>query len=172
MMGKKILFTSILWFIFMVNIALCMTDSASENNPAALTGDIDSLIQALKEGNPAKATNTSTVNMLGMVQTTEIFLETKDIKSGKCTLYIRTEKNDLKLSDAMIKRMKEKGATQAQIDEKEQAARERAKSAEGQYGTGVFKTSELVSILEKWKMGKFSTRDWKAAEQKSGPMFE
>ena len=171
-MSKRIFFASVLYLILMANIALCMGDSASEKNSAALVGDMDSLIQALKAGKPAKAINTSTVNMLGMVQTTETFLEIKDIKDEKCTLYIRTEKNDLKLSDAMIKRMKEKGASQAEIDEKEQNAVKRAKSAEGRYGTAVFNVSDLTSILEKWKTGKFSTRDWKTAEQKSGPMFE
>ena len=39
---------------------------------------------------------------------------------GKCTLSLRTEKNVLKLSDAMIKRTKKNGASQAEIDEKKQ----------------------------------------------------
>ena len=171
-MSRRILFGSILWLSLMVNIVLCMGDSAPEKKSADLVGDIDSLIQALKAGKPAKAINTSFVNMFGMVQTTENFLEIKDIKGGQCTLYLRIEKNDLKLSDAMRKKMKEDGASLTEIDEKEQNASERAKSIEGRYGTAVFKTSELIPILEKWKMGKFSTRDWKAAEQKSGPMFE
>jgi len=133
--------------------------------------DFDCFIEASKDCNQAKMTHTSTVNIFSMMQTTTLFFEIKGVEKDKCIFYIRNEKNDLKFSDELIQQMLASGVTQEQIQEEEQKANKNADIAEGIDGTCKFNTNDLISILNKWKVDKFSTDDYGIAEC-SGEMFE
>ena len=147
------------------------SEQITEDESTDCKTDLDCFIKASESCNQAKVTYAETTNVFGIVQTTTLFFEIKGIEEDKCILYIRDEKNDLKLSDETIQQMLAGGATQERIQEQEQRVNEYADLVEGIDGLCKFNTNDLTSMLDKWKAGNFSTDDWNVAEC-SGKMFE
>jgi len=105
---------------------------------------IDCLISASKTCSPAKTTNTVTVDIFGVKQTTTSFLEIKGMEANKCIFYIKTEKIDLSFPPEMPSDV---------INQQ----KELYKKLEGRDGTCKFAVNDLTAMLERWKRGDYSS---------------
>ena len=120
----------------------------------------------------ANVTSTITMDIYGtMTQVSTSFMEVRGKRNSRCMIYYRTEKNDLKFSANFIAKMKEKGASQQQIEEAEMRANQSADTTEGLNGVCGFKLAALTVLVKNWKAGLFSTDDWKGANCR-GTMFD
>lgn len=152
--------------------------------------DMDCFIKASENCKLAKVTDDATIDVFGMFITTTTFYEVKGLKEGKCVLYLRTEKQDVKFKKELIQEMLKGGATQEEIQQQEQESNRLAKLLqEGRDGICKFNNNnDLIFLLNKWKDGVFSgsvscrigddgewectsTGDWSIADCK-GKMFE
>lgn len=134
--------------------------------------NFDCFIQESKSCKTSKLKyTTQPIDIRGVLQTTTNFYEIKGLENGKCVLYIQTLKIDLKFSDNLTRQMSASGNTQEQITQQEQTSNQEADKLEGLDGTCKFNTNDLTALLNKWKIGTFSTDDFKVAEC-SGKMFQ
>ena len=119
--------------------------------------DLDCLISASKNCEPAKVTFNKTINTLGMLTTTAQFYEIKGMEGVNCILYLRLEKQEMDFSEELIQKMLAGGATPAEIEQKKQESNRLSKSFEGKDGICKFNdNANLASLLNKWKAGSFS----------------
>jgi len=121
------------------------------SGPTDCGTNMDCFIQASRNCNPAKVTHIVTTDIFGVKQTTTSYLEIKGLEAGKCIFYLRTEKIDLTFPP---------GTPQNIIDEQ----KEIYKKLEGKDGTCKFNTNDLTAMLNRWKLGIFSTGDFEVAE--------
>lgn len=142
--------------------------AAGETGAVDCGTDLDCFIQASQNCDLAKVTHTATFNIFGMEQTTISSFELKGIESDKCIFYLKTESVDVKYADELVQQMLTSGSTEEQIQEQEQEANERADTSEGLDRTCKFNKDDLTSMLNKWKIGTFSTEDWDVAECEDG----
>ncbi|MCX6767367.1 MAG: Yip1 family protein, partial [Candidatus Micrarchaeota archaeon] len=117
----------------------------------------DCLIDASRNCAPATLTNSSTVNLFGMLVTTTTFYEIREAEAGKCVLYWKTLKQEIRFSDETISKLLDSNATMGQVRQQEQEANDAAKQVEGVDVTCKFKTSDLTSMLARWSAGNIST---------------
>jgi hypothetical protein len=138
--------------------------------PSECGTNLDCFIDAAKKCAPAQVRHTATFNLFGMLQTTTTFLEIRGGGEKKCLVYMKTEKNDIKFSDELIQKMLADGTTKRQIRQQEQEADKQAGAAEGLDAICNFNRKDLISMVQRWKEGGFSTTDWEAGECE-GSMF-
>jgi hypothetical protein len=122
-----------------------------EGKPIDCGSDLDCFITASQNCQPANITHTITINIFGVEQTTTSYYEIKGLEAGKCIFYLRTEKIDLTFPPE----------TPQDIVDQE---KEIYKKLEGRDGTCKFNTNDLTAMLNRWKVGNFSTEDWDVAE--------
>lgn len=135
-------------------------------------GDYDCFITAAQKCTRAKMTTTSTVNLLGIEQTSTSLLEIRGKSKGRCSLYRKHLKTNLR-SDPVA------GGDGASITaEALERARALAKTTEGLDGICSFKTNDLIALIRRWRAGEFSSNDYARAtctgklhtdESSSGP---
>ncbi len=125
-------------------------ESIEPAGPIDCGTNLDCFITASQNCKPSKVTNTITTKIIGVEQTTTSFWEIKGLEENKCLFYIRTEKIDLifppEFSQEIVNQQKEI-----------------YKKLEGRDGTCKFNTNDLTSLLNRWKVGSFSTEDWAVA---------
>jgi hypothetical protein len=135
--------------------------------------DEDCFIQAAETCRKASVTlkySTITLNVFQTSGTT--YQEIRGARNGSCTYYFRYEKADIKFTEEFIRKMKERGETQEEIEQKEKDASESVQSTRGKYGICTFKTERFVTLLKKWKTGAFSyPDDWQGGNCR-GTMFD
>lgn len=119
--------------------------------PTNCETNLDCLITASQNCDPAFVINTITTDIFGVKQTTTSYLEIKGLEAGKCTFYIQTKKIDLTFPSEIPQEVVNQ---QKEIYGK----------LEGRDGTCKFNTDDLISMLNRWKVGAFSTEDWDVAE--------
>jgi len=112
--------------------------------PIDCGASIDCLISASKTCSPAKAISTVTVDIFGVKQTTNSFLEIKGEEAGKCIFYLRTEKIDLVFPSS----------TPQEVINQQKAI---YKKLEGRDGTCKFNPGDLTAMLTRWKEGNFQS---------------
>ena len=101
--------------------------------------DEDCFIQAAETCRKANLTLSASINWFEMLTTTGTgYREIRGGRGGNCTIYFKTIKADVKFTEEYIRKMKARGATQEQIDQKEREASESAKSTEGTDGVCTF----------------------------------
>lgn len=157
-------------FLFIFAISSASVAKKKKAEPIDCGTDLDCFIEASKQCAPATVHHTATFNLFGMLQTTTTFLEIQAEKKGKCTVYMKTEKNDITFSDELIQKMLSDGATKEQVRQKEHEANQYADMAEGLDALCTFRPDDLITMVQRWKAGGFSTRDYEAGECE-GSMF-
>lgn len=121
-----------------------VTDSVSEPESKDCGTDFDCFISATNNCGLAKVTHTITLELFGVKTTNTEFLETRGIKSGKCSLYIQKKNIDMVFPADF---------PQATIDMIKTASQKMI----GQDGICLFPNSvDLTNLLNRWKQGKFS----------------
>ena len=121
---------------------------------------IDCLISAANNCDKAKMEFTSNVDLFGIKQATTSYYELKGIQSNKCLFYFRTDDVNLQFSDSLIKKMKDDGASQSDIDKQLQESQAMATKLEGRDGTCSADSQRLSTVFNQWKEGSFSTSDF------------
>ena len=135
------------------------------------TDDEDCFFRAAEICRKANVTATKSLDLFGIVITATSYSEIRGGRKGFCTLYFRNEKTDIKFSEELVRKMKESGLTQQEIEQKELKANKDADATEKTEGVCTFKTEHLVALLKKWKNGVFSSNDWKDGNCR-GTMFD
>ncbi len=135
--------------------------------------DEDCFIQAAETCRKANIILTYSRIMLNVFQTSgTTYQEIRGGRNGNCTFYFRYEKADIKFTEEYIQKLKERGETQEEIEQKEKDASESVKLTEGKYGLCTFKTERLVELLKKWKTGAFAyPDDWQGGNCR-GTIFD
>lgn len=129
-------------------------------NLVCAENDEDCFIQAAETCRKASIILTYSTIMFNVFQTSgTTYREIRGGRNGNCTYYFRYEKSDVKFTEEYIQKLKERGETQEEIEQKEREASESAKSTEGKYGICTYRTERLVALLKKWKTGAFSYPD-------------
>ena len=119
--------------------------------------NMDCLITASQDCNPAKVTYEETFDIFGVLITTTTFYEIKGTEANKCILYLRTENQNIDFSDGLVQQMLAEGATQEQIQQQKQGANKQAELVESKDGTCKFNNNaDLTSLLNKWDEGTIS----------------
>jgi hypothetical protein len=136
-------------------------------------GDEDCFIRAAETCRKAGLTVTGSLDLLGIFTTTGTsYREIRGRQNGDyCAIYFKTGKTDVKFTEEFVRKMKERGVTDEQIEQKELEANRTADLAEGSDGICTFKRAKLVALLRKWKSGSFSSEDWKGGDCR-GTMFD
>lgn len=135
--------------------------------------DEDCFIQAAETCRKASLISTSSSIMFNVFQTSGTgYREIRGGRNGNCTYYFRYDKADIKFTEEYIQKLKERGETKEEIEQKEREASESVKSTEGKYGICTFKTERLVALLKKWKTGAFAyPDDWQGGNCR-GTIFD
>jgi uncharacterized protein YpmB len=128
-----------------------MQQPAVPAEPIDCGTNLDCFISASQNCSPARVNYTMTLSLFGVNETTTSHLEIRGIESGKCNFYIRTEKIDLVFPPNI---------PQATVDQQ----KELYKQLEGRDGTCKFNISDLASMLNRLKVGHFSTTDFSVAD--------
>ncbi|MBW2981045.1 hypothetical protein KY360_06535 [Candidatus Woesearchaeota archaeon] len=126
--------------------------------------DIDCFITASENCERASVTNTSVVNLFGMLQETTNYLEIKGIELNKCVFYHRIVEMNVTFTEVFIQNMLDQGSTQEEIDQSLQQANDDADSLEGLDGTCRFDQADLTAMLNRWKEGNYASSDYNVAE--------
>jgi hypothetical protein len=132
--------------------------------------DMDCFIRAAQTCRRASVTRPASLTLFGMTTTSTAFIETRNKRADRCTVYMRTETVETKFDEAMKRKLLANGMTPEDFEEMVAGAEKHAHDAEGADGTCLFKTRDYVTLLKRWKAGAFSTEDWKLGNCK-GRMF-
>lgn len=125
--------------------------------PIDCKNDFDCFIEASQNCEPARMTHIlPPIDLLGLTSIGTMYYELRDVDLDRCTLYIRLENTEVKLSEELIQQALEAGSTQEQIQEIVQRANEQADLLEGRDGTCKFNINDLTTTLSKWKEGKIA----------------
>jgi len=128
-----------------------VVSTGGESNFIDCGTDLTCFITTSQSCNPANVSNTATVEMFGITQTTTTYLEMKGIKESKCDFYIQTQKINVTFPPETS-------------EETVNQQKELFKKLEGRNGTCKFVTADLTAMLSRWKAGNFSTEDWAVAD--------
>lgn len=120
--------------------------------------DMDCFYAAADQCDETEVTQTVTMNLFGVEQTTTTFYRIDGVDGGKCVLYLRTEKIDLVFPPEVPKET---------VDEQKALY----KTREGLSGICKFTPSEMTSLMTRWSEGSYSTEDFANADC-TGPYFE
>lgn len=179
-MKKIISIFVIAWILLMaVSVDLIGQTKTKRRQPArkgkivCAENDEDCFIQAAETCRKASGTITYSTIMFKIFQTSgATYREIRGGRGGKCAYFFRYEKADVKFTEEYIQKLKKRGETQEEIEQKEREASESAKSTEGKYGICAFKTERLVALLKKWRTGAFSyPDDWQGGNCR-GTIFD
>jgi hypothetical protein len=146
------------------------TNSAGRLAPVDCKNDMDCFIRAAQTCRRASVTRTSSLSVFGITITPTWFIETRGKRAEQCTVYMRTEKVEAKISEATKRSLLANGMTPAEFEEMSTEAQKHAHEGEGADGTCLFKTKDYVALLKRWNAGTYSTEDWKLGRCK-GRMF-
>lgn len=132
----------------------------------------DCFFNAAKSCSLAKITDTIQYDLFGLITETITFYEIKGWQENKCVFYIKSMGGKATFSQEAIQQALNSGATNEEIKQQEQETSNMAKLTIGRDGTCKFaNTNDLISLLNKWKGGSFSTSDFKNIDCK-GAYFE
>lgn len=123
---------------------------------------LDCFISAAKNCSSAKITINSQVNFFGFIIEGTNFLELKGWQENKCLFYVKPISAKVTFSQEAIQDMLDSGVTKEQIKQQEQESSKLTQSTIGRDGICKFADiSNLISLLNKWQEGSFSSDDFK-----------
>jgi hypothetical protein len=138
----------------------CLADQATTCTPSAvaytLTLDFGFLM-GLQSGLLSSTTDT-------------LRLQPDPAGSDACQFNLRVQRVENRLLPEAAQALKERGASQADIDATQQNLSDSSKSLEGRSGTCLIAPDDLASMLQAWLAGNFSTDDFSAGSCQ-GPYF-
>jgi hypothetical protein len=120
--------------------------------------DMDCLIEASKTCDPAQMRLVTYFRFMGVNQTTTNYFEIKGEESGKCVFYNQIEKIQLDYPEEMP-------------EDSLRSSKSAVSSLEGKDQTCYFDKDRLTTVLQNWKQGKYSSKDWMDANC-TGSMYE
>lgn len=124
-------------------------------------------ISAAKNCSPTKITSTVQADLFGLISESTTFYEIKGWQENKCVFYIKSMSGKVTFSQETIQRLLDSGTTNEQIKQQEQELSETAQLIANRDGICKFvNTSNLISLLNKWQEGSFSTNDFKGVDCK------
>jgi hypothetical protein len=132
--------------------------------PMKSCSDMGCLISASEECAPAKLTWENTVSMFGMLTESVTLMELRGPEGDRCRYYQRTESMQVSFDAETRQAMLDEGKTEEEIGQTEETANINAQSAVGMERSCLFGNPDLTAVLERWKEGKMSSRDFDAAE--------
>ncbi len=134
--------------------------------------DYACMIGAAESCRPAQATVTTTIDMFGMLITTNSSYQILGLESDQCVFYLRTGQQTIAFGDEFVQQLRDNGVTDEQIQQQLEEANRQAATVEGLDGTCRFHNSaDLAALLGRWRDGQFSTEDWSTADCE-GEMFD
>ncbi len=146
------------------------TNAARRPASVDCKNDMDCFIRAAQTCRKASVTRTSSLSIFGITATPTWFIETRNKRAEQCTVYMRTEKVEAKISETTKRSLLANGMTPTEFEEMSTEVEKHAHEGEGADGICMFKTKDYVALLKRWNAGTFSTGDWKLGKCK-GRMF-
>lgn len=132
-----------------------------QEGPIDCGRDFNCFVDASADCSEATTLNTMTINMFGLLITTDTHMEIRGLDdAGKCMYYTETVDQRVALSEELKQSLREDGATEEEIAQQEQNSNEMAKSLVGMEMTCRVDTAKLNSVLKAWRVGNLSTEDF------------
>ncbi|MBI4494412.1 MAG: hypothetical protein HY690_16640 [Chloroflexi bacterium] len=132
--------------------------------------DLDCFAEAAGQCVDAQVSWATTLNVFGVLSTLNMLLSTQGMDSDLCVLYALIERVDVRFSDELVQQSVASGATEEQLEQAEQAARQQARTYEGLDGTCKLPPEDLAAGLSKLNADGFSTQDLNVGAC-DGPLF-
>lgn len=124
----------------------------------------DCLIEAAENCYLSKLNNINTMNLFGLIITTETDMEIRGMESNKCIYSQKTINQTINFSDEYMQQLIDEGKTQEEIDQQLQISNHYAKLAWGLEKVCKFDKTDLVILLNHQKENEYNDTDWEAGE--------
>ena len=124
--------------------------------------DFDCFIEAVENGNSAETLYVSTIDIIGIIQTTATRMENRELGvSGNYEYYQKTESAIVEYSEELKQQLLDSGLTQEEINQQEQQTNEQVQVIVGIEATCKYNNPfDLVVVLNDWAQGNYSTNDF------------